>query len=228
VDIATGQIEKLTQEIQFLKEQIELMRIGVPADPAAEVVRTKHEAERATNERVSIGSEILDFQAKIDAFTPTISAKLVEIQKADQESGLDGLPPFFVWPVTGPISAGYLDADYERVFHIPHRAIDIAVPQGTAIKAITDGIVFAVRDGGAMGYSYILIGHQSGFASLYGHVSLALVKAGDTVHLGQTIGLSGGQPGTHGAGHMTTGPHLHLEMMKGGEHVNPFTVLPKK
>jgi murein DD-endopeptidase MepM/ murein hydrolase activator NlpD len=101
------------------------------------------------------------------------------------------------------------------------------VAQGSPVHALAEGIVFAVKDGGKTGYSYILIGHRNGYASLYGHVSLAMVKTGDVVRFGQTIALSGGQPGTHGAGHMTTGPHLHLEIMKDGEHVNPLSVLPK-
>ena len=68
-------------------------------------------------------------------------------------------------------------------------------------------------------------GHRNGYATLYGHVSSFLVKKGDVVMKGQAIAFSGGTPGTHGAGPMTTGPHLHLELTKDGKHIDPRSVL---
>jgi murein DD-endopeptidase MepM/ murein hydrolase activator NlpD len=108
------------------------------------------------------------------------------------------------------------------------RHFDIAVPQGSIVRSISDGIVYAVKDGGEKGFSYVLIGHRDGYASLYGHVSSFLVRKGDVVAPGQAIALSGGLPGTHGAGPMTTGAHVHLEITKDGVHVNPLSVLPAK
>lgn len=130
------------------------------------------------------------------------------------------------WPVHGPVSAGFHDSSYKRFFGVPHEAIDIVTPQGTSIGSAAGGIVFLVKDGGALGYSYILIGHRDGYATLYGHISQALVQAGQEVKAGQTIALSGGTPGTPGAGPMTTAAHVHFEMMRNGEHLDPRTVLP--
>ena len=130
--------------------------------------------------------------------------------------------------MSGPITAGYFDLSYEAVFGVPHRAVDIAVPQATPVRSVSDGVVFAFKDGGLTGYSYILIGHRNGYASLYGHVSSSFVKQGDIVSAGQMIGLSGGRPGTRGAGYMTTGSHLHLEITKDGVHVNPTSILPPR
>ncbi len=132
----------------------------------------------------------------------------------------------FVWPVTGVRTAGFQDASYLSYFGVPHRGQDIAVPQGTEVAAAADGIVFLARDGGARGFSYILIGHRGGYATLYGHLSAFSVVTGQEVHQGQVIGLSGGKPGTHGAGPMTTGAHLHFEVIKNGVHVDPASVLP--
>lgn len=224
---ASQQIEALTQEVVLLKEAIALMRDGIPAEPAKEYVRVKYEAEGVAPELSGIAAKVQDLTTQINELAGSIGVRLSEIETTEQQTGLEGLPPLFSWPATGPITATYLDPDYERVFGIPHRAIDIAVPQGSPVKAIAEGIVFAVKDGGATGYSYILIGHRNGFASLYGHVSLALVNVGDRVRYGQTIALSGGRPGTRGAGPMTTGSHLHLEMMKDGKQINPLTVLQK-
>lgn len=132
----------------------------------------------------------------------------------------------FGWPATGRTSAGFHDAPYLAHFGIPHEGIDIVVPHGSPVFAAADGIVYLVRRGGATGYTYVLIGHRDGYATLYGHLSDVSVSAGDEVDKGQQIGLSGATPGTDGAGPMTTGPHLHFEVIVRGEHVDPRGVLP--
>jgi murein DD-endopeptidase MepM/ murein hydrolase activator NlpD len=134
--------------------------------------------------------------------------------------------PQFTWPVYGRMSAGFQNEAYKKYFGVPHHGQDIAVGQGSPVVSAADGVVFLVRDGGQTGYSYILIGHRGGYATLYGHLSGFVVKAGDDVTAGQVIASSGGTPGTYGAGPMTTGPHLHFEVIKAGVNVNPLSVLP--
>jgi murein DD-endopeptidase MepM/ murein hydrolase activator NlpD len=143
-----------------------------------------------------------------------------------QHGTLQSAAPDFHWPAYGPVSAGFLDADYKKHFGVPHLGMDIVVPQSSPVYAAADGIVFLVRDGGATGYSYILIGHQDGYATLYGHVSKALVQAGQEITAGEQIALSGGTPGMHGSGPMTTAAHLHFEVIRGGVNINPRSVLP--
>ena len=60
----------------------------------------------------------------------------------------------------------------------------------------------------------------------YGHISNMMATEGQVVKAGDIIGLSGGMPGTKGAGYMTTGPHLHFEVMKDGSYVDPLRFLP--
>ena len=83
----------------------------------------------------------------------------------------------------------------------------------------------SVNDHG-LGFNSIVLKHDGGFATLYGHVSKFLVKEGDVIRSGDPIALSGGEPGTPGAGHLTTGPHLHFQLLKNGQPVDPLDYLP--
>jgi murein DD-endopeptidase MepM/ murein hydrolase activator NlpD len=132
------------------------------------------------------------------------------------------------WPVepSRGLSARFRDEGYAEQFGIPHYAVDIPTKQGSPIKAPRDGVVLAVNDAG-YGYSTIELQHGSNLRTLYGHVSRILVKEGQIVRQGSVIGLTGGRPGSHGAGFLTTGPHLHFEVSAGGRKIDPLTLLPR-
>jgi murein DD-endopeptidase MepM/ murein hydrolase activator NlpD len=133
----------------------------------------------------------------------------------------------FDWPVEPAlgISAHFDDPGYRARFGFPHKAIDIPVNQGTTVYSVADGTVEKISDQG-MGFNSIVIRHDGGYATLYGHVTEFLVEEGEDVSMGDAIAKSGGMPGTKGAGRMTTGPHLHLEMFKDGEAIDPLPLLP--
>lgn len=133
----------------------------------------------------------------------------------------------FIWPVEPfkGLSAYFRDPGYSGVFGVQHNAVDIPAYQGTPIMAAMDGVVYAAKDN-EYGYSYIIVAHAGGLNTVYGHVSSILVDVGDIVAQGSIIGLSGGMPGTLGAGYMTTGPHLHLEVLLNGVYVDPLNYLP--
>jgi len=131
------------------------------------------------------------------------------------------------WPVnpTSGITAYFRDSDYKKYFGVKHNAIDIKVRQGTNVYAPADSYVLKTYESG-LKYSYIVLAHRNNFFTVYGHMSEIKVSEGDLVHLGEVIGLSGGIPGTKGAGWMTTGAHLHFEVYKDGKHIDPLSVLP--
>ncbi len=180
----------------------------------AEVLRMQGELSRI-NTRVRIRAERELIQMGLREARPDRYAEPAELG-----------PASFAWPVTGIVTAGFLNDAYRRSFGVPHKGLDIAVPQGTDVVSAADGVVFLARDGGLRGFSYILVGHRDGYATLYGHLSSFSVATGDDVRRGEVIGKSGGRPGTHGAGPMTTGPHLHFEVLQNGVHKNPQSLLP--
>jgi murein DD-endopeptidase MepM/ murein hydrolase activator NlpD len=209
-----------------LDEKLLLMKDGIPEETAEMYLSAQKKWHDLSVNRDDMLTSLARADATLLEVRSGISTLTDQIMKAKEKVFSLALSDAFVWPVHGSITAGFFDREYQRVFGVPHRAIDIATHQSTPVHSIADGVVYATRDGGETGYSYVLIGHSDGYSSLYGHVSQFLVHAGDTVSAGQVIALSGGAPGTHGAGHMTTGAHLHLEVMKNGVHLDPRTVLP--
>ncbi len=98
-----------------------------------------------------------------------------------------------------------------------HEGIDIAAPVGTPVVAPAEGtVVFAGHKGG-YGLTVVLE-HDGKFSTLYGHNSELFVKTGDVVQKGQGISLTGN------TGH-STGPHLHYEVHKNGEPVDPINFI---
>ncbi len=95
-----------------------------------------------------------------------------------------------------------------------HHGVDFAAPYGTPVSSIGDGVV--VYAGWKGGYGrYIRIRHPNGYMSGYGHLSRIYVRRGQRVRQGQLIGRVGSTG-------LSTGPHLHFEILKDGRFVNPL------
>jgi len=150
----------------------------------------------------------------------------VSVEELGKRFALEDSQNLFLWPVEPKqgVSAYFKDPSYRKHFGQDHNAIDIPTAQGTEIHAPAPAYVYKVVDNG-YGYSYIILLHKNNMRTVYGHVSKILVAAGDIVREGQVIGKSGGIPGTLGAGTMTTGAHLHFEVLKGDEYQNPLEYL---
>jgi len=117
------------------------------------------------------------------------------------------------WPVRGPINSGFGTRRSSGVPGDVHAGVDIAARAGTPVRAPARGIVaFA---GWQNGYGRtIIVEHGHGVESLYGHLSKFVVKRGQRVEQGATIGLTGN------SGH-SSGPHLHYEVRVNARPVNP-------
>lgn len=105
--------------------------------------------------------------------------------------------------------------------HRAHQGVDFAAPQGTPVRAMADGVVVYAGWQGQLGRA-VRIDHAapSRYESVYGHFSriASTVREGRRVRKGEIIGYVG-RTG------LATGPHLHLELLVDGQHVNPLDVL---
>ena len=98
-----------------------------------------------------------------------------------------------------------------------HPGIDIAVDYGTPVYASAAGYVQQAGWYGGYG-KYIRLGHDFGYETAYGHMSRLAVSAGSFVKKGEVIGYVGSTG-------YSTGPHLHFEILKYGEQVNPSSLM---
>jgi murein DD-endopeptidase MepM/ murein hydrolase activator NlpD len=128
----------------------------------------------------------------------------------------------FAWPAEGRISGVY---GSRRILNgeprAPHLGLDIAAPTGTPALAAAPGIVRLAQPDFYFTGGSIVLDHGHTVMSFYIHLSRLLVKDGDVVERGATIGLIG-------ATGRATGPHLHLGLFWAGTALDPALVLPAR
>lgn len=135
----------------------------------------------------------------------------------------DNTSNIFSWPVESRrITSFFHDNEYYQALRSQHDAIDIGTEQGSNVIAPADGYVYFVLPPTPGWYSYLAIKHRDGYVSVYGHLSEINVEKYEFVRRGQSIAKSGGAVGTPGAGPMTSGPHLHFELWKNREPIDPL------
>ena len=158
--------------------------------------------------------------------SPAQSARLVQPttnvaeEKPDAEpaavkpSEATGALPTFRWPVRGKVITSYGAKTNGK----SNDGINLAVPEGTPVKAAEDGVV-AYSGNELKGYgNLVLVRHSNGYVTAYAHASELMVKRGDTIKRGQIIAKSG-QSGEVGS------PQLHFEIRKGSSPVDPLQFL---
>jgi murein DD-endopeptidase MepM/ murein hydrolase activator NlpD len=122
--------------------------------------------------------------------------------------------PSFRWPVRGRIITGF----GPKPNGLQNDGINLAVPEGTPVKAAEDGVV-AYAGNELKGYgNLVLVRHSNGFVTAYAHASEIMVKRGDQIKRGQVIAKSG-QTGN------VSSPQLHFEIRKGSSPVDPTQFL---
>ncbi len=155
------------------------------------------------SKQLYIQSKSFDELAKLVKSKEQLLACIPAIQPISNKD-LKHVPSGYGWR-TDPI---YKTAEF-------HPGLDFTANTGTEIYATGDGIVITA-DAAAQGYgNHVVISHGFGYQTLYGHMSKIAVAIGKKVKRGELIGYVGSTG-------RSTGPHVHYEVIKSGEKVNPI------
>ncbi|MBR9989679.1 MAG: M23 family metallopeptidase [Gemmatimonadetes bacterium] len=175
------------------RERAEVVRL------AQELAKVEEQYERV---RQMLGADIIDGDSV--PILPPLRQDTNTISLLSTEPN-----PIDLWPLE---ERGFIT----RTVHDSraHTGLDIAVRKDSYIRAAGGGIVRVAGMDDVYG-QYVVIDHGATFESVYGHASRLFVTAGDRVRRGEVIGLTGSTG-------RSTGPHLHFEIRKGGEVVDPL------
>ena len=167
-----------------------------------------------------IASHEVELDGSVAAIQGEIAAQLAETGSAPLpagpiQEGSGGL----IWPVNGPIASGFGGRDIGAGYEY-HPGIDIAVPEGTPIRAAADGTVALQQseaESGGYG-NYTCLDHGGGLSTCYAHQSAFSVSLGDSVSQGEVVGYTG-------CTGYCLGPHLHFEVRIYGQVTDPMGYL---
>ena len=186
-------------------------RLVASRDELAAAQREKHSTLASIqSDRSNVLAEIEDLEAQSEALAARIRA-------AQQQSSASNGPVVsgsgqLSWPVSGPVTSSF-GVRWGRM----HEGIDIAVGQGTPVRAAAAGTV--IYAGWMEGYgNLVAIDHGNGLSTAYGHNSSLASSVGQSVSAGQVIAYSGS------TGH-STGPHVHFEVRVNGAPVDALGYL---
>ena len=196
-------------------------KLTVPGAKTAAVAPAAQPAAVAAGQPVASAPPATKMAAATAA--PQQSARLAQATTKVEEPSAEapvkaaeatGALPTFRWPVRGKVITSYGAKTNGKA----NDGINLAVPEGTPVKAAEDGVV-AYSGNELKGYgNLVLVRHANGYVTAYAHASELLVKRGDTIKRGQVIAKSG-QSGEVGS------PQLHFEIRKGSTPVDPLQFL---
>ena len=204
--------EQIKQELSARQAELEVQNAR-QMELIREIESKEEELREAINEQERLEKAI---QTQIQSELAEIARRLAEENKPNVYVGGE-----FLWPCPGYVR---ISSEFGRRFHPilkeyrGHSGIDMAAPSGTKILAANGGtVITSSYNAGGYG-NYVVINHGGGRATLYAHMSKSLVSVGQTVERGETIGLVGSTG-------LSTGPHLHFEVIINGVQVNPRSYL---
>jgi peptidoglycan DL-endopeptidase CwlO len=178
----------------------------------------------ARGEREAALARVRDHETELDGDVEGIQTKIAEelIAIGSQPLPLGAIKAgsgAMIWPVDGPIASGFGPRTIEGHYEY-HPGIDIAVPEGTPIRAaLTGTVAFTESEAESGGYgNYTCIDHGGGLSTCYAHQSAFAVSAGERVQQGEVIGYSG-------CTGYCLGPHVHFEVRINGEVTDPLGYL---
>jgi len=171
------------------------------------------ERYKADSEAIQIANEL--FSDKVvngtDLFIPGARLDWAQLQEINGD--------LFIWPVRGAVTSyyGWRRDPFNRNRRHFHNGIDIRGSTGAPVRAAMAGRVSAVGFDRIFG-NYIVVNHNAGYRTLYGHLNVIRTRTGAYVAAGERIGDVGNTG-------QSTGSHLHFTVYKNGATVNPRALL---
>ncbi|MDR1388687.1 MAG: M23 family metallopeptidase [Treponema sp.] len=169
-------------------------------------------ANKIEVEPIKVANELFSSNITLNS---TLFLPGAEMPKVEEQQIYGDL---FIWPVRGRLTSyyGYRRSPFTggRSFHA---GLDIAAPNGYPIKAAMAGRVQSMGWDNTYG-NFVVISHQGGYRTLYGHMSRTATQSGAYVNVDDVIGYVGSTG-------QSTGPHLHFTVYKNGATVNPRPLL---
>lgn len=224
------QVKGLVVRLRDAKDRIERARNSIAAEKdalaSARAALQSHQAELVSARAARVGAlkKIRAHEEELDGdlseIQGKIAAQLVETGSTPLPAGpIQGGSGGLIWPVDGPVVSGFGPRDINGSYEY-HPGIDIAVPEGTPIRAAATGTVSLQQseaESGGYG-NYTCIDHGGGLSTCYAHQSSFAVSLGQSVSQGDIIGYTG-------CTGYCFGPHLHFEVRINGSVTDPMGYL---
>lgn len=221
-----NQIEAKKNEVEEKKDKLEKQRnrietIKTSTEKQEKVLSEKQDEKKQWIEQVEQDKkEVAKALDELERLSAQVAAQIKKIQQERMKKSKNQFSGEFSWP-----TPGYTRITSEYGYRIHpilktkrmHTGIDIGAPSGTSIKAVDDGTVIFAGWLGAYGNATV-IDHGGGISSMYAHQSKISVKENQDVKRGAVIGKVGSTG-------WSTGPHLHFEVRKNGDPINPWNYL---
>ena len=218
-----AELEKMENENQELHKKFKEVEV------ALEEIKAKDQNVYRTIYDMRVSENIDSVNSEIDNYTAEDIEKLIDKIEAESKSLNEVLRSAGVkdanlssMPVLKPVADKYVNrlaSGYGTRFHPilkvnkMHKGLDFAASTGTPIYATGDGSVKVSEFNSGYG-NMVVLKHGNGYESLYAHMSRAKVRSGQKVKRGDVIGYVGSTG-------LSTGAHLHYEIHKNGETVDP-------
>jgi murein DD-endopeptidase MepM/ murein hydrolase activator NlpD len=224
------QVKALVARLRDAKDRIESARDAIAAEKEALTnARTalqgrQRQLVNARGDREAALRKISEHEEELDGSVAAIQGKIAAELAATGSTPLPvgpikGGSGSMIWPVDGPVVSGFgprtINGSYEY-----HPGIDIAVPEGTPIRAALSGTVSLMQsevESGGYG-NYTCLDHGGGLSTCYAHQSSFAVSLGQSVSQGEVIGYTG-------CTGYCFGPHLHFEVRINGSVTDPMGYL---
>lgn len=204
----TSEVENKLAEIDKLQRQLEKMAGIKSPSRGGNVGREIKPEELETEKGLEVLKETLDDKEReLEVFIDELEERFEYLERVPD-----------LWPAAGRFTSGFGNRKdpFGKGIRF-HQGIDIANSPGTDIKAAGKGTVTFAGNKGGYG-KVIIIDHGNEYNTLYGHNQKLLVNVGDKVEKGQVIANMGSTG-------RSTGAHLHFEIHKNGNPINPLDIL---